>query len=101
MKSFTKGKRQQVYNKFNGKCAYCGCDISLDNFTVDHIIPRLWAWKQSYLQIAGRNEIKGTNDISNLNPSCRKCNVEKHRLSINDYKIKSGVKIFYYETFKK
>lgn len=51
--------RQQVYNKYNGHCAYCGKKITIKDMQVDHIKP-----------IAGG----GTDDLNNLNPSCRLCN---------------------------
>ena len=51
--------RQKVYDKYNGHCAYCGKPISIKDMQVDHILPK-------------RNG--GTDDIDNLNPSCRLCN---------------------------
>ena len=51
--------RQKVYEKYNGHCAYCGKAITIKDMQVDHILPK-------------RNG--GTDDIDNLNPSCRLCN---------------------------
>lgn len=52
--------RQAVYNKYDGHCAYCGCKLeSIKDMQVDHILPQ-------------RRD--GTNDLDNLNPSCRLCN---------------------------
>ena len=51
--------RQKVYEKYNGHCAYCGKAIAIKDMQVDHILSK-------------RNG--GTNDIANLNPSCRLCN---------------------------
>jgi len=31
-------KRQKVYDKFNGRCAYCGCELKA-GFHIDHIEP--------------------------------------------------------------
>lgn len=36
--AISKRKRQQVYNKCNGKCAYCGKDLN-GKFQVDHVEP--------------------------------------------------------------
>lgn len=55
----TKGKRQKIYEKYNGHCAYCGSAISLKEMQIDHIIPK---------------RLGGTDDIENLNPSCGICN---------------------------
>lgn len=32
-KNLTKQQRQQVYNKYNGHCAYCGCELELQSQT--------------------------------------------------------------------
>ena len=60
--------RQAVFDKFQGHCAYCGCDITMKNFQVDHI----WPKHISHLQ-------KGLDPdrFENLNPACRRCNIHK------------------------
>ena len=62
--------RQKVYDKYNGHCAYCGKPITIKDMQVDHILPK-------------RNG--GTNDIDNLNPSCRLCNHYKRANSIESF----------------
>jgi len=37
----SKAMRQNVYNKYNGHCAYCGCHINYKDMQVDHIVPNL------------------------------------------------------------
>ena len=69
--SFKRSHRLLVYNKFNGHCAYCGCEISLSRFQVDHIKAN-----------------KALNEIIDLNPSCRPCNYFKSNLSIEDFRLK-------------
>lgn len=32
--------RQAVYAKYNGHCAYCGCEIDYNDMQVDHIEPK-------------------------------------------------------------
>lgn len=54
--------RQAVFAKCGGKCAYCGQDITIKSFQVDHVNP----------QFRG-----GSDDMDNLLPSCRKCNNHK------------------------
>lgn len=55
----TKAKRQKIFEKYSGHCAYCGSAISLQDMQADHIVPKAAGGKDS---------------IENLNPSCRICN---------------------------
>ena len=67
----TKELRQQIYNKYNGHCAYCGCEIEYKEMQIDHIIPKLFG---------------GSNEIGNLNPSCRACNFYKGTFTIEEFR---------------
>ena len=58
-KKFNKSERKEIYNKTNGHCALCGKHISLENMTIDHIVPVSKG---------------GTNEMSNLQPTCLVCN---------------------------
>ena len=81
--------REQVYNKYNCKCAYCGEGLEYKNMQVDHIIPQIDfahfvknkhpEFVPKFLEHLTENDI---NHIDNLNPSCRQCNFYKsaHRL---------------------
>ena len=78
----TKGKsqhRRTVYDKYEGHCAYCGKEIALEEMQIDHIWPKASAayigtnHKYSNLWAVGE-PTNGINHISNLNPSCRRCN---------------------------
>jgi 5-methylcytosine-specific restriction endonuclease McrA len=60
-----------VWNKYGKRCAYCGKAIKYKEMQVDHIIPK---------------NIGGTDDITNLNPSCRRCNHYKRTYSIEQYR---------------
>lgn len=63
----SKEKRAKVYNKYNGRCAYCGCKLTKNNKTVDHWVP-----------ISGG----GDNNIDNLYPCCLQCNKDKGNESL-------------------
>ena len=63
--------RQKVYEKYNGHCAYCGKAIAIKDMQVDHILSK-------------RNG--GTDDIDNLNPSCRLCNHYKRAAGIETFR---------------
>ena len=38
-KALPKSVRIAVYQKCNGHCAYCGCDLQYKDMQVDHVIP--------------------------------------------------------------
>lgn len=63
--------RKAVYEKYGGRCAYCGREIDFKDMQVDHIVP----------QRNGEND-----DISNLNPSCRLCNHYKQANSLEGFR---------------
>ena len=67
----TKDVRKAVYNKYNGHCAYCGKEISINLMQVDHITSK----RQG-----------GEDCIENYNPSCRRCNHYKRSLSIEGFR---------------
>ncbi len=53
------GKKQMLYNIQYGNCCYCGKNKSIDEMTVEHLIPK---------------SCGGTRKIGNLSLSCKKCN---------------------------
>lgn len=50
--NMTDFKRQAIFQKYHGHCAYCGRPLKMKAMTVDHLVP-------------------------NLMPSCRDCNTAK------------------------
>lgn len=92
-KPISKEIRQLVYNKCNGHCAYCGCELEYKDMQVDHIVA------------VGNG---GSNDIDNLLPSCRQCNYDKHKKTIEGFRrrisrelYKSLERVFVYRLAKK
>lgn len=72
--TFPKKIREQVYNKYDGHCAYCGRKIEYKDMQIDHFIPqRRWNTERS-------------NDINNLMPSCRSCNHYKRAHSLETFR---------------
>lgn len=71
--SISKATRQIVYEKYGGRCAYCGRNIDYKDMQVDHFVAKR-GWNQ-----------EGTDDIENLMPSCRMC---------NHYKRANGLEVF-------
>ena len=73
-KAIPKNIRQQVYEKYNGHCAYCGCKLEYKDMQVDHIES---IYKAEY------NSREAANTIENYMPSCRSCNFYKGVYSID------------------
>lgn len=82
--------RSEVFEKFNGHCAYCGIEIKLNEMQIDHIVPqRSWniIFKNREHTIIFKKHVPSflfhltENDlhhIDNLNPACRVCNKWKN-----------------------
>jgi len=64
-------KRKKVYNKCNGHCAYCGKSIEYKDMQLDHIRPKCQG---------------GTDDINNLNPTCRRCDHYKRSMCLSTFR---------------
>jgi len=91
--------RLEIYNKYNGHCAYCGFKIEYKEMQVDHIIP-----KRNFIHSIKNNfripsflkhlTIDDLNHRDNLNPSCRKCNKHKDTFDIETFRneIKNQIK---------
>lgn len=63
-----KSTRLKVYEKFGGRCAYCGKQIELKEMQVDHIVPL---------------RLGGADSFENYNPACRLCNHYKRATSLD------------------
>lgn len=79
-----KNNRKKVYDKFNGKCAYCGCDITLEKMQIDHLVPLYRNDSDEQLNKWGK--IRGTDEIENLMPSCQSCNHYKSTFSLEEFR---------------
>ena len=74
--AISKKKRETVYQKYGGHCAYCGREISYKGMQVDHFLPlRAWGIKEPW-----------EDDISNLMPACRMCNHYKRANSLEMFR---------------
>lgn len=79
----TKSERDIVYNKYGGRCAYCGCELQ-KGFHVDHIVPL--RRNESDFSIQRYNKVRGEDSIENYNPACRRCNIWKSTFSIEQFR---------------
>lgn len=71
--------RHQVYEKYNGHCAYCGCELQYEDMQVDHLDS---VYRAEY---EGR---EASNEIENLMPACRQCNFYKGTSTIDEFRRK-------------
>ncbi len=76
--------RQQVYDKCDGHCTYCGVEITLKQMQVDHIQPHWHTFTEQ--QASQANIVKGSHDLDNLNPSCARCNKWKSTYSVEHFR---------------
>ncbi len=73
-KKLTKEQRLEIYNKCNGHCAYCGCELEIKKMQVDHVVA------------FSRIQDDKTDDMSNLLPACRSCNHYKGASSLETFR---------------
>lgn len=79
-KPIPKSVRKQVYAKYKGHCAYCGCEIPEKGFNVDHLhCIRNYEYTEEFTGI-------DVHDISNLMPSCGSCNRYKATMDLETFR---------------
>lgn len=77
--------RTEIYQKYEGKCGYCGEDITEKEMQIDHIVP---IYRNHSLQdLTKMNIIRGTNNLNNLMPACKSCNNFKKTLTLEKFRI--------------
>lgn len=64
-------ERTKIHAKTNGRCAYCGCQITIKQMQVDHV---------------HAIRIGGEDDLSNMLPACRSCNHYKSSLDLERFR---------------
>jgi 5-methylcytosine-specific restriction endonuclease McrA len=97
-----KSDRELVFNKFNGKCAYCGCELQ-KGWHVDELLPvrrgleyvkdengsRIWDANKGkygdYKTIATVMHPERFH-IDNQMPACASCNINKHSMTLEDFR---------------
>ncbi len=80
-----KTERQIVFDKYEGKCAYCGCELQ-KGWHIDHIEPIIRSLKDSSC------EKPQNHNIENMNPACASCNIQKNSYSLEQFR--SNIKQF-------
>ena len=88
-KPISKELRKQVYDKYNGCCAYCGKEITLKEMQVDHATAyaqSIYGLKESMDRVEQMIADDSINSIDNLMPACRQCNFYKGGLDIENFR---------------
>lgn len=86
----TKAQREQLRMKFDGKCAYCGQPLP-ERWHADHVLPvvRELKWESGKgPRPTGKVHRPENDTIENMMPSCPPCNIDKHNLSIEQWRAK-------------
>ena len=84
-----KPQREALREKFGGKCAYCGCELQ-KGWHADHLEPcvrnRKYNHDKGSWEFDGTFEKPENNHIDNFNPSCPKCNINKHSFTLEQFR---------------
>jgi len=88
-RKLTRAERQQVYDKYKGHCAYCGCELEYKDMQVDHIVS---VYANNYYEMRAKKPISDilTNDelnsMENYMPACRQCNFYKSTFDLEAFR---------------
>lgn len=88
MKALTKKERQAVFDKYGGRCAYCGCELPA-RWHADHLLPverELTYLRGVGLRPTGNAHRPENHCITNMMPACPPCNISKHSLSLDGWR---------------
>lgn len=90
--------RHTVYAKYNGHCAYCGCEIDYKDMQIDHIKPKC---RNNETMAMAERHLGGVGEdsIENYNPSCRMCNYYKGMSNVEQFRMRLAKELDYKRTF--
>lgn len=94
-----KADRLIIFNKYGGRCAYCGCDLE-PGWHVDELLPVRRSWQYVKDEAGNRVWNRHKNDfekvrtmehperlcLENQMPACASCNINKHSDSLEDFR---------------
>jgi len=86
-----KAIRPRIYNRFQGRCGYCGVNLKIQEMTIDHIIPKsifveTITSKKDIPYFLKHLTIKDVGHIDNLMCCCRICNAWKGTNTLTQFK---------------
>lgn len=68
--TFSDEMRDEIYNRYNGRCAICGNCVKREKMTIDHKIPLSKG---------------GSHHFSNLQLCCLRCNRAKQDMTMDNF----------------
>lgn len=81
----SKAQRQQVFEMFGGRCAYCGRDLPA-RWHVDHVEPVMRIPLTGHREDGFRVENGDRHRLDNFMPACPPCNIDKHAMTPERWK---------------
>ena len=84
----TKKQREVIFNKYGGRCAYCGCELT-KGWHVDELKPirRNYTWDREKMKTVQVGCLHPERlHIDNQMPACASCNINKHSDSLEDFR---------------
>lgn len=75
--------RQKIWDKSDGLCWYCGCELAEKGWHADHYKPIVRNWWSGAERPCERPE---NDNEENKVPSCASCNIQKHSLSVEQFR---------------
>ena len=88
--NLSKKQRAALEAKYGGRCAYCGVVLG-KGWHADHLKPvrRDMNWVRGQGWVAsGRLDYPERDTLANLMPACGPCNIDKHTLSLEQWRRK-------------
>jgi 5-methylcytosine-specific restriction endonuclease McrA len=84
-----KSDRIKIFEKYGGKCAYCGCDLT-KSWHADHIQPIVrdskWDRKKGKFVNSGTCRYPENEILENFNPACSSCNIQKNSFTLEQFR---------------
>lgn len=88
--AISKKDRGIVFNKYGGKCAYCGCELQ-KGWHVDEVQPVRRNYKDEWVNGKWVRKFVSYEHpermcIENQNPACASCNINKHSDTLENFR---------------
>jgi 5-methylcytosine-specific restriction endonuclease McrA len=84
-----KKERQLIFDKYGGRCSYCGCELK-KGWHIDHIEPIVrdskWNKDKGRYEATGNCRKPENETLENYNPSCASCNIQKNSYTLEEFR---------------